>query len=669
MIVLGFASAMAGVASAAPTWLPETGLSGAGVEAQAPSVAVDSEGEALAVWQQPNGTTLEASIHPPDGSWRSPITIASDASGGGQVAFDADGDATVIWPGTSNVVESATLPAGATTWTKPVTISPTGASSPALAVDSQGDAVAVWTVPVTAAATTTVVQAAFRPAATTTWGSAIQLSTTPTTSTPTTDIAATPQVALDPHGDAVAAWVQTVGTSPSGVWAASRPVTSGVWQSAVTVSDSTMASGGAEVALDPAGRATAIWSDSAGIGAADLPLGGAWSSPVTVPGSAGGFNPSLAIDAQGDATAVFNQSVGNGVGPAAKADAVATARPAGGAWQTPVVISTQNPVSGHAPGPQVGVDPHGDAVAVWTAFDGTNNTAEAATKVAGGTWPAPSAAVTLSGDSMDPQGPALAVDPQGNAAVVWQQIAGGDFQIQAAGYDAAGPLLDRLSIPARAVAGTPVAFSVTPVDAWSPVSSTTWSFGDGQSGSGETLTHTYANPGSYKVTVTSTDGLGNPNTGTGTITIAPHSSPAPPPSAPKLSQVSQSHRKWREGSKPATIARKQKSKRPPVGTSFSFTVNEAARVTLAFTQSNAGRKVKGKCRAPNKPNRKHPSCQRTVTRATLGFSVSAGHHAIKFQGHAGKKKIPLGAYTLKLTAINATQQHSRTATLKFTIVK
>jgi PKD domain len=333
------------------------------------------------------------------------------------------------------------------------------------------------------------------------------------------------------------------------------------------------------------------------------------------------------------------------------------------------VISTQNPDSGHAPGPQVGVDPHGDAVAVWTAFDGTNNTAEAATKVAGGTWPAPSAAVTLSGDSMDPQGPALAVDPQGNAAVVWQQIAGGDFQIQAAGYDAAGPLLDGLSIPAQAVAGTPWTFSVTPVDAWSPVSSTSWGFGDGQSGSGETLTHTYPKPGAYKVTVTSTDGLGNPNTATGTITIAPRTSTAPPPSPPKLSQVSQRHKRWREGSKAATIARKRKSGRPPVGTSFSFRVNQAARVTLTFTQSSAGRKVKGKCQTPNKPNRKRPSCQRTLTRATLGFSVSAGHHAVKFQGHAGKKKIPLGAYTLHVEATNATQQHSRTATLKFTVVK
>jgi PKD domain len=270
---------------------------------------------------------------------------------------------------------------------------------------------------------------------------------------------------------------------------------------------------------------------------------------------------------------------------------------------------------------------------------------------------------------MDPQGPAVAVDPQGNAAVVWEQIAGGQFLVEAEGYDGAGPLLDGLSIPVRAIAGTSVAFSVTPVDAWSPVSSTTWSFGDGQSDSGETLAHTYANPGTYKVTVTSADGLGNATSESGTITIAPHTSVIPPPSAPALTQVSQIRKKWREGGKPATIARKHKSKAAPVGTSFSFTISEAAHVSLTFTQTVSGRMTKDKCQAPTKHNRKRRSCKRKVTRATLGYSLSAGHHTIEFQGRAGRTKLPLGAYTLELAATNAARQHSRTATLKFTIVK
>jgi hypothetical protein len=663
---VALALASAGSVSAAPTWLSANDLSGVSPFAQEPSVAVDSEGEAVAVWQQVGGALLEASVHPPDQSWQPPVQVASSASGSDQVAFDAHGDATVVWLDISGAVKSATLAAGATTWTNPVTISPTSVGSPALAVNSRGGAVAVWTVSVDDQ--TTIVQAAFRPAGASAWQTPIQLSTVPGGMMPPSNIVSVPRVALDPQGDAVAVWVQTLATSPS-IVAATRPGVSGVWQSPAQIGSTGPTDGGPQVVIDPAGRATAIWADASGIRTADQPLGGTWSTPAAVPGSAGAFDPSLALDPQGDATAVFDQSVGNGVGPSAKADAAASARPLGATWQTPVVISTQNPDSGHAPNPQVAVDPQGDAIAVWTAFDGTNNTAEAANRPAGGAWPAPAAAKTLSRDAEGLSPPQLAVDPQGNAAVVWSLFDGSTQSIQAAGYDGAGPLLSGLSIPAQAVAGTPVAFSVTPVDAWSPVSSTSWGFGDGQSGSGETLTHTYATPGSYKVTVTSTDGLGNPNTTTGMITIAPHTSTAPPPSAPKLSQVSQSHRKWREGSQPATIAREHKSKRPPVGTSFSFKVNEAAQVTLTFTEATSGRRTRGKCRAPSKHNGTHPSCKRTVTRATLGYSVRAGDHTIKFQGQAGKTKIPLGAYTLKLTATNATQQHSRTAALKFTIVK
>jgi PKD repeat protein len=41
-----------------------------------------------------------------------------------------------------------------------------------------------------------------------------------------------------------------------------------------------------------------------------------------------------------------------------------------------------------------------------------------------------------------------------------------------------------------------------------PIVSYTWDFGDGQSGSGRTITHTYARAGAYNVRLTITDGLG-----------------------------------------------------------------------------------------------------------------------------------------------------------------
>ena len=48
-----------------------------------------------------------------------------------------------------------------------------------------------------------------------------------------------------------------------------------------------------------------------------------------------------------------------------------------------------------------------------------------------------------------------------------------------------------------------------------------WSFGDGGSGSGRLVTHTYAAPGGYVVTLTVTDGAGTSGTAQLAVTIAP----------------------------------------------------------------------------------------------------------------------------------------------------
>lgn len=641
---LGCMFVLTGAASAAPTWLGALDLSSVSAFAQQPGVAVDPGGEAVAVWTDNTGD-LETSVHPLDGAWQPPKTIASSVSGGDQVAFDADGNVTALWVDRSGVVESATLPVGAAGWSAPTPVSPADAASPELAVNAQGDAVAVWTI------SGTGVEAAFRPAGTSAWQAPVPLSTSSAVSAP--------QVALDPQDDATAVWVQT-STSEPVVWAASRPGVSGIWQTPVPLSNSTVASGGPEVAFDSAGRSTAMWSDPSGIHAADQAPGAAWSSPVTVPASAGGFDPSLAEDPQGVMAATWDQPAGRGV-----AIADAATRPSGGTWQTPVALSTAQS-SSHTPDPRVKLDARGDAVAVWDAFDGSNNTAVAASRPAGGSWPAPGAAETLSGAATIPVDQQLAVDSQGDAVAVWSVSDGSTNLVQAAGYDAAGPLLNGLSIPASGTSGVPVTFSVAPLDAWSPVASTTWSFGDGQKGSDETLSHTYASAGAYTVTVTSADTLGNSTSESRTITIvaAPTTT-----SAPTLTAVSETHKKWRESSKPRTATGRQKQKPPPVGTSFSFTVDQATGVTFAFSRASSGRKIKGKCRPATRDNHKHPACHSIRLEGTLTDAVGAGRHTISFRGRIGKRKLPLGAYTLRLTATNSHKQRSRTAMLKFAVVK
>jgi hypothetical protein len=107
----------------------------------------------------------------------------------------------------------------------------------------------------------------------------------------------------------------------------------------------------------------------------------------------------------------------------------------------------------------------------------------------------------------------------------------------------------------------------------------------------------------------------------------------------------------------------------PVGTTFSFMLNEPATVTYAFTQSAVGRKVKGKCVAAKPKNRRKQSCTRTITVGTLAHADHAGLNKLAFQGRLSpSKRLKPGRYTVVITAAAA----GRTSTpvkLSFTIVK
>lgn len=135
------------------------------------------------------------------------------------------------------------------------------------------------------------------------------------------------------------------------------------------------------------------------------------------------------------------------------------------------------------------------------------------------------------------------------------------------------------------------------------------------------------------------------------------------PPVPVVASVKQLRSRWREGKGLAQISR-----RTPVGTAFTFTLNTPAAVTFAFTQPAAGRKVHGRCVAPTRGNRRTRTCRRTVTRGTLAFNGHAGTNTVKFQGRiTSRQKLRPGTYTLVISATGpsgaAAQQR-----LTFTIV-
>ena len=652
-------------ASAAPAWLGPTDLSSFNAFAGDPTVAADQEGDLVAVWDQQvvnGGLQVAASVRPAGGGWQPPVVISgADGGGGPVVAVDPRGDATAVWLDDVGRVYASVRPAGGG-WSAPVDLDDeeqnlsTLDPDPHVAVDANGDAVAVWANDEDGDES---VLAAERPAGGA-WEPAVTLDSGEYR-------VANPRVAVDPQGDVTAVWTSTNSKSAhTFVWAAVRPA-GGPWQTPVDLSDSGQSAADPQVAVDPHGNTTAVWDLFAGtsnvVQAATRPVGGSWQTQVDL---SAGFTsnypaqPEVAVDAQGDATAVWDLYDGSSY------ITQAAARPAGGSWQAPVVLSS---TGSHLQSfPEVAVDPNGDATAVWSLDDGGTFTVQATVRSVGGSWQTP---VDLSRPGVTTsQEPQVTTDPQGNLTAVWQFFDGDNEIVQADGYDAAGPQLQALSIPTGGTAGIPVPFSVSPLDVWSPVASTNWNFGDGQTATDDTVTHTYANPGIYTVRISSADTLSNTTSTTVNITIAAaptQTTLAPTLANVALTRVSQAHRRWREGAKEAMIARK--AKRAPVGTSFSFTVNENARVSFVFTQTVSGREASGKCQQPTKPNHMHPRCNRTITRGTLTYTADAGAHQLAFEGQIKNDRLPLGAYKLKITAASTTTgARSRTQTLRFAIV-
>jgi hypothetical protein len=135
---------------------------------------------------------------------------------------------------------------------------------------------------------------------------------------------------------------------------------------------------------------------------------------------------------------------------------------------------------------------------------------------------------------------------------------------------------------------------------------------------------------------------------------------------PNVTDATESHHTWREGSALAAITRQRDQ--PPLGTTYSFTLSKQAQVEFAFTAQRTGRMSDDRCVAVTNKNRHEAICKRAVTAGTLTFNAQNGSHKIAFQGRVtSSTKLDPGTYTLAIVATNAAG-HSRAQRLTFTIV-
>jgi YVTN family beta-propeller protein len=353
--------------------------------------------------------------------------------------------------------------------------------------------------------------------------------------------------------------------------------------------------------------------------------------------------------------------------------------------ETPVMVGT-NPAG-------IGITPDGRTAYVADEVGATVTPIDIATNTA-------QAPVTVGSTPIS-----VAVTPDGTTAYVVNNDAGTVSPIATATNTAAAaiPIANALQDIAIAPDQPPTAvFAVTAAGAGSPstfnasgssspvgsIARYQWDFGDGQIATTTVpaTTHSYAAAGTYTARLTVTNSAGNSGerqvftgrtvaiqtgpqaTTTHAVTVAPAPPPPPSRSAPRLTHVSQTHTTWRAGRRPATAAA-ARHPRATIGTTYAFTLDQPARVTLSFAKHTTGRSVGGRCVVTTRRNRHRHRCTRTVTSGALTFPRPAGASRVTFQGRLNTRRgLTAGRYTVTLNATGATGLRSTNHALTFTIV-
>lgn len=300
------------------------------------------------------------------------------------------------------------FPLQAEEWSQPTTLSLTGqnAASPQIAVDSHGNAIAVW---YRFDGKHLVIQASTK-SVNGNWQSV------PDNLSSSDQDASNPQIAIDCFGNATVIWEQFNGNHWA-IYASSKPVNSH-WQSTPSLLSLIGQNASApQVAYDSFGNATAVWQSSDGyhsiIQASTKALDGNWQALPEKISSQGwnAKNPQILIDSFKTATVVWQASDGE------HETIQAASRLFPDKWQLPETLCS--PAISNS-SPKMGVDSFGNLTVVWNQYNGNFGTIQASTKMCGRNWQ--QIPDTLSLPEQNTFSPDIVVDPMGNATAVWESF-------------------------------------------------------------------------------------------------------------------------------------------------------------------------------------------------------------------------------------------------------
>jgi hypothetical protein len=349
--------------AAGGAWSAAAAIDDAVGNASQPRVAVTPSGTAVAAFLQVSGTSVVLNTNRFSGSWGGPRRVDTGTAPADlqQVAIAADGTATVTFLQSDNVfprvwAANSTSP---TAWAAPTIVDANGGTLPQIGVAANGHAVASWV-------------ESKGPSARALWTSR---NTGAGWSAPvllTSDVGLVDtsiHVAADATGNTMAVWSQLMAGHYT-VRAARMNAATGVWSAPIALSDGTHDAVAEQLATDAAGNVAAVWNETnLGIFGNRYVAGTAtWSGPAAISPNAAPTvppTPKVAVDAGGNAVVAWLASKSGTVGAHVF---VAHSVPSATGWTAPVAMMVDpNAYVAGGNDEQVAVSANakGEAVVTW----------------------------------------------------------------------------------------------------------------------------------------------------------------------------------------------------------------------------------------------------------------------------------------------------------------
>jgi hypothetical protein len=665
-------------ASAVDWVTPVAPLSGNVLSTTAPMVASNARGDTAVVWFDQATQHIFASERPVGGTFTTATEVSTIADQLlGAVDIDEAGNIYVFFiteAGNTNASRPrvGVKQLGAATWdvtplapvasTKPPQAAIGGAVSPS------GKAVAVWFHGDTNNATNGRLDYSTKPAGSSTWAPKAELPGF---------IANSPvslQMAMNSAGEAALVYSrQACGGFSQGAHGATMNQAN-VWTTAnalnTCANNTAGLAGGPVVGIDENGMATAAWSRNnappAGsgnniiqfttktIGAASWPTAPAsGANDLSATGADAGF-PAIAVAPDGTTTVAWIRS-----GVIQERTRSALGGSFNGVTTIPNTLTT--PL-----GTLLASGGDGSMVALWS---GTNASPKPAVGAARRGPGEASFSALPAVPAEDNTNPALAMDGEGNAPAAWVHMSTGPtWAVNATGLDAVGPAISGVTFPGTAGVGEVFPYGATLTDRWSAATAGVWTFGDGTTGP-LNGTKSYGTAGTFGATLTASDSHGNTSQLNRSIIVGGGGGPGGGADTERPVFLSARLTNTTFAVNPNGAAERPVAARAKKGTTFVYSLSEAARVVFRIHAKKKGRKVGRRCVKPTPRNRRKPACTRFVKVGAFAQSASAGQNRKRFSGKIGRRRLRPGKYRATLIATDAAGNVSRRRFLNFKVVR